>query len=331
MGSWSVYVYRNKLIESRHQIIGIIKDAHNNILLSTNNADDLIFPRSSIKIFQAIPFINSKAHIKFNLNNKNIALACSSHHGENQHLKVLNKWINKIEINIKDLKCGIHNPINLLSSNNLFSNGQKPTQLHNNCAGKHLAMISGCMAHSMNHNNYIDFDHPYQKLIRTSLENFMGSTIRKKCIGTDGCNAPQYAFSLNNLANSMIKLTKEKERNNEYSKAINVILLSIKKHPELIGGQNSFDSNVIKITKGRLFCKVGAEGVLLFADLSKKIGGAIKVLDGNMRARPSIAMKIFSKLNLISKKEQKLLDQWIIEKIYNHANKLTGKIIAEIK
>ena len=50
-----------------------------------------------------------------------------------------------------------------------------------------------------------------------------------------------------------------------------------------------------------------------------------------MRARPSIAMKIFSKLNLISKKEQKLLDQWIIEKTYNHANKLTGKIIAEIK
>jgi len=229
------------------------------------------------------------------------------------------------------LRCGTHNPIDEHSSNNLFLTGKRPTQLHNNCSGKHLGMISGCLANNMSYNNYVDFDHPYQKLIRQSLEFFMGSKIQKNCIGIDGCSAPQYAFLLNNLSGSMINLIKEKNNNNEYSKAINTILLSINKFPELIGGCHSFDSEVIKITKGRIFCKGGAEGVLLFADFSKKIGGALKILDGNNRATPSITIKIFSRLNLLSSKEKRSLKHWAIEQIYNHANKNVGRITATIK
>ena len=101
------------LIESKHQVISSIKDIYGNVILSTNSENELIYPRSSIKIFQALPFINSNAHIKYKLNEKNIAIACSSHKGENQHLSVLNQWINKTNIRIVDLKCGIHNPIDL--------------------------------------------------------------------------------------------------------------------------------------------------------------------------------------------------------------------------
>ena len=328
--SLTVNVYRGRLIESSHRIIGTVKDIKGNYLISTNNEKDLIYPRSSIKIFQALPFIISKTHKKFDLNKKIIAISCSSHVGEPQHLRILNEWIKKININIKDLKCGTHNPIDLLSSNKLLLSGKIPTQLHNNCAGKHLAMISGCLANKMNYYNYIDFDHPYQKLIRNSLEKFTGSKIKNNCIGIDGCSAPQYAFTLDNLSDSMINLIKEKNKKNEYSKAINTILLSIKKFPEMISGNNCFDSNVMKITKGRLFCKGGAEGVVLFADFSKKIGGAIKVLDGGDRAKFSIVMEIFSKLNLILNDEKKLLENWKVKKILNHANKKVGEIVAKI-
>ena len=65
------------------------------------------------------------------------------------------------------------------SSNDLFLSGKKPTQLHNNCAGKHLAMISGCIANELNINKYNDFKHPYQKIIRTTLETFMETKIKK--------------------------------------------------------------------------------------------------------------------------------------------------------
>ena len=331
MISLSAYIYRGNLIESKHEAICLVQDTNKKTIISTNYIDNLVYPRSAIKIFQALPFVNSGAITMLNLNKKNIAIACSSHSGEFYHLKILIKWLHKTGIPINKLQCGIHNPLDEKSSNKLLLSGKTPSQLHNNCSGKHLGMISGCIANKMDINKYVNFNHPYQKLIRNSLESFMESSIKKKCFGIDGCNAPQYAFLLNYLSDSMINLIKEKNNNNEYSKAVNTTLLSINKFPELIGGRDSFDSEVIKITKGRIFCKGGAEGVLLFADFSKKIGGVIKVLDGNDRAKPSITMKIFFQLNLLSHKEKRSLKHWSVETLYNHAKKNIGKIIAEIK
>ena len=330
MISLKTFIQRGNLTESIHEAKCLIKDSKHNILLSTGNDQNLVYPRSAIKIFQAVPFIVSKAHKKIGLNKKKIAISCASHCGEPQHLATLSSWINKIKLPIESLKCGIHNPINIVSSNNLLLGGNLPTQLHNNCAGKHLAMISGCIASKISFKDYVNYNHPYQKLIRDSLEYFMGSSIQKKCIGTDGCGAPQYAFTVSSLANSMINLVKEKNNNNDYSDPINILLDAINKFPELIGGKNRFESEIIKFTKGKIFCKMGAEGVLLFADIKKNTGGLIKIIDGNERAIPPIAMKIFSKLNLLDSKEKKNLDHWIKPRIYNHAKKEIGEIFAKI-
>jgi len=321
---------RGNLIESTHEAKCLVKDTNFKTLLSTNNENDLVFPRSSIKLFQAIPFIISRAPEKFDLNKKILAMACSSHCGEKTHLEILEKWIKKINLNINKLLCGIHNPINNQSSINLFLSGNLPTQLHNNCAGKHLAMLSGCLSNKMSINNYVGFGHPYQKIIRKSLEYFTESSIKKNQIGVDGCSAPQYAFSMNNLANSMINLVKQNNKENEYTKASSILLSAIKKYPFLIGGKNRFDSEVIKYTKGKIFCKGGAEGVLLFGDIDKKIGGILKVIDGNERAIPPIAMKIFSKLKLLNTNEKIQLKKWSNSTLYNHAIKEVGRIITKI-
>ena len=330
MVSLSALVYRGALIESKHKAVCVVKNISDKDVLSTNNNNLPVYPRSAIKIFQALPFISSNAHILFNLTKKNIAISCSSHAGEPEHIYVLKEWLEKIGISLKQLKCGIHNPLDEQSSNNIFLSGKNPTQLHNNCAGKHLAMISGCLANKMEIDNYIDFNHPYQKLIRQSLERFMQLEIQNKYIGTDGCGVPQYAFPLTNIASSMINLIKEKEKRTKYSNTINIILSAIIKFPILIGGHNRFDSEVIKITKGRLFCKGGAEGVLIFADFTKKIGGVIKILDGNNRAIPSIAMQIFLKLKLLSENEINKLKNWTTQSLFNHSKKNVGKITAKL-
>ena len=121
-----------------------------------------------------------------------------------------------------------------------------------------------------------------------------------------------------------------KTKKNEYSKAICTLLNSIAKYPLLIGGKKRFDSEVIKHTQGRIFCKGGAEGVLLFADTSKNIGGVIKIEDGNERAIPPLAMKIFFKLKLLSSDEKRNLIRWTEQILYNHAKKTVGKISAKI-
>ena len=97
----NTYVTRSNIIESYHKAKSVVKDFNYKTLITTQNEKDLVFPRSSMKIFQAIPFILSNAHRKFNLNEKKIAISCASHCGENRHIIVLKNWLNTINIDIK--------------------------------------------------------------------------------------------------------------------------------------------------------------------------------------------------------------------------------------
>ena len=69
---------------------------------------------------------------------------------------------------------------------------------------------------------------------------------------------------------------------------------------------------------------------MLFANFSKKIGGAIKIIDGNNRAVPPIAMQIFTNLKMLSSKEGEQLSHWKKIKLLNHAKKNIGSISAKI-
>ena len=79
MGKVTTLFYRGKLVESSHNIKCYIGSVDGKRIFTTNNDNDFIYPRSSIKIFQAIPFASSNAFNIFNLNQKQIALSCSSH------------------------------------------------------------------------------------------------------------------------------------------------------------------------------------------------------------------------------------------------------------
>ena len=327
----TTYVTRGKIVESTHVSKCIIKDYNFNTIFSTNNDKDLVYPRSAIKIFQAIPFIRTKAYKKFKLSQKQIAISCSSHCGEKEHLKVLEDWIKKIKIKKNLLKCGIHNPLNFKSSDKLLLSGEKPNQLHNNCAGKHLGMITSCLSKNMDVNKYTEMNHPYQKIIRNCLEYFTESKILNIQKGVDGCSAPQYAFPLNNLSLAMINLIKHYNEEKFYSHEIKILLKAIGKYPQLTGSKSIYPSQLMAATEGKIFSKGGAEGVLLFAHKEKKIGGVIKVADGNERALPSVANEIFKELKILNNNELKKLSKWSHQKIFNHANVNVGKIYTKIK
>ena len=135
---------RGKEVESSHQVKVLVTNANGKTLLSTNNDNEFFFPRSSIKIFQAIPFAMSNAIKNYKLNTKHIALACASHKGEKFHIKELKKWISKINLKTKNLQCGIHAPLDKNASEKIIYSRKKFNELHNNCAGKHLGMLTSC-------------------------------------------------------------------------------------------------------------------------------------------------------------------------------------------
>ena len=105
MSKLTTAISRGKTIKSLHEIKCFIGSLDGKSIFSTNNEKDIIYPRSSIKIFQGIPFSASNAIKLYNLNKKQIALSCSSHCGENLHIRELKNWLEKVDLKISNLKC----------------------------------------------------------------------------------------------------------------------------------------------------------------------------------------------------------------------------------
>ena len=323
--------YRGKLIESIHNIKCYIGSVDGEIIFTTDNDDDFIYPRSSIKIFQAMPFASSNAFSIFNLNQKQIALSCSSHCGEYFHIKELKKWLDKTKLKLSYLKCGVHNPLDKKSSEKLFQSGSRPNQLYNNCAGKHLAMLTACKLNKFSINNYLDFDHPHQIKIRNIFSKFTEEKILLKNYGIDGCSAPQYSFKIKQLGKALSNLYKSYNSEFEYSYSTKTMIDSILKNPLFIGGSKNLDSNLIKISNGSIFCKGGAEGVFLFINLKKGVFGIFKVKDGNERVLPSAVYTLFKKFKILKKNELKQFISWDNFNLYNHAKTKIGNIVTIIE
>ena len=170
-----------------------------------------------------------------------------------------------------------------------------------------------------------------QKLERKTLELYCQKKIHKKNFAIDGCSAPQYAFSLNDLSEALINLLKSYQKFFKNTSEVQLLMNSVFNNPNMIGGSLKFDSHLIKTFKKKLFCKYGAEGVFLFLHLTKKIVGVIKIKDGNERALPSVVCTLLKKLKITSTEENKKLLLWFKTPINNHAKKTTGKIFTQIK
>ena len=330
MGKITTTFYRNKIKESSHDIKCTISSLNGETIYTTKNENDLIYPRSSIKIFQAIPFVSSNAIKSYNLNQRQIALSCSSHCAEKFHVIELENWLNKLGLKRNTLKCGIHNPLDKFSSEKLLLSGNKPNQIHNNCAGKHLAMLSSCKINKFNFDNYVDTNHPHQIQIRKIFSKFSESKIFNFQYGVDGCSAPQYAFKIKELLTALKNILKSLEGNFDYNKEISLLINSISKNPYFIGGSKNLDSNLIRMTKGEIFCKGGAEGIFLFTHIKKKVFGIFKVIDGNERALPSAVFELFKKFKILNKNQQREFNTYYNPNLYNHAKLKIGEIKTQL-
>ena len=121
------------------------------------------------------------------------------------------------------------------------------------------------------------------------------------------------------------------KNNYHYAEQVRTLINSILENPEFIGGTSSLDTKVIKASKGKIFCKSGAEGVFLFVDIKKEISGIIKITDGNERAIPIAILNIFKKLKIMNREELKNLKKIEKFELQNHASKKIGHISITMK
>ncbi len=99
-----------------------------------------------------------------------------------------------------------------------------------------------------------------------------------------------------------------------------------RKHPEMIGGEGRICTDLIKVTKGRVFGKIGAEGVYGISLFEKEWGIGIKVEDGSLRGLTPTVVEVLRKLDAITERELDLLKTYHQPEVVNYRKEVVGKV-----
>jgi L-asparaginase II len=238
-----------------------------------------------------------------------LAIICASHSGSQSHIDFVTKMLTLQGISIDKLKNAVDKP---LGEKEKITWGDKPpSQLAQNCSGKHAGMLITCQQKGWDINTYLDLNHPLQVAIKNEIEELSGEKV--STVSVDGCGAPLFAISLIGLAKAISNLVKSKEY--PYQQ----IVAACMKYPELVAGEGRLTTRMMRAVPG-LFMKEGAEGVQVCALRDGRVI-AIKVIDGSWRPVAPIIIEIFKRWGV------EMPDESV--KIYGGAS-VIGGVIANI-
>jgi L-asparaginase II len=326
-------VIRGETVESVHCGHLCVIDGEGKTIASLGDPMTVTYFRSAAKVFQAIPFITSGAADAFEFTEEEIALACASHSGEPQHVRIAGQMLDKAGLSVDDLKCGAHAPFNETESHRLVRAGYKPTQLHNNCSGKHAAMLAFAKHIGADLETYLSSESRIQKRILKCIADFTDVSTSEIAIGIDGCAAPNFALPIAAMAKSFINLISPTNFPEATQAACKRIVAAMMNHPELIGGSERLDTMLMSVRPGKLISKVGADGVWLCGVLPCErwpsgLGIALKIADGDdHRARPVVAVEILRELGIISKDD---LTDFSPMPLKNRRGDVVGSVVSRV-
>ncbi len=329
---------RGETTESIHRGHLIVVDGSGKTLAQAGEPETVTFWRSAAKAFQAIPFLTSGAADAFGFTEKEIALSCASHSGERFHTELAQKMLEKTGLDESDLLCGVHPSFHKETREAMLKAGEKSTQLHNNCSGKHSAMLAFAKRIGADTRTYLSRENPVQKEILETVSLFAGIRRGKIRIGIDGCSAPNFAFPISAMAGAFARLINPPERfDTALKNACARIVSAMISYPEYIGGSVRLDTKIMKALSGKIVCKVGAEGVWCAAVMpcakwKNGLAIALKIEDGDDgRARPAVAIELLRRLGIMDEEAEKTLGEFSPAILKNRKDIVVGKVVADFK
>jgi L-asparaginase II len=283
-----VEVRRGAITESRHRGHVVAVDGDGVIVARLGTPETVTFMRSSAKPLQAVPLLTSGAAERFRLDERELALACASHSGQDLHAETVAGMLRKIGLDESYLKCGVHEPFDRETAERLRARGESPGVLRNNCSGKHAGFIALCKAEGWPVEGYRLPEHACQHAMRDEIS--VAAMVDPDGIATavDGCGVVTFALPLARMAHAFSRLV--------LSEGGTRIAQAMRAHPELIRGLGSADTELMRTQPGWI-AKGGAEGILCAAS-PEGLGIALKVEDGAWRAVRSAAAALLGRLAL---------------------------------
>ena len=285
-----------------------------------------VYPRSAIKPLQALPVVETGTADQFTLTSAELALACASHGGEPIHVGTAARVLGRAGLSVADLECGPHLPTHVPSQHALIRSGEAPTPLHNNCSGKHAAMLATAVHMGEKTRGYSQPDHPVQQRVLRALEEMCGVDLSAAPRGIDGCGLPQIAIPLAALARGIARFGRPDDLPPQRQAACRRIAEALIANPMMIAGTGRFCTQVMEIAAGKAIVKTGAEGVYVAAIPAKGFGIALKIEDGATRAAEVVMAALLTRHAGFDEAQQTRLAALVRPSVSNAAGLRVGEI-----
>ena len=265
---------------------GVVESVHNGHLALINSDGSLrasvgdieapMYPRSSIKSFQAAAMVRNG----LKLSPRQLAIVCASHSGAPEHFEVVESILSGAGLSVEDL---LNTPdVPLGRAEKAAWGGNAPSRLAQGCSGKHAGMLATCVANGWDTKTYLDPEHPLQIAIRQEIQTLIGGAVLSTTI--DGCGAPLFVITTHNFA--IGTHTMRVSQDPVYQEVVAACLA----HPDMVAGKGRLTTTLMNQIPG-LFVKDGAEAVELLS-LADGRACIFKVSDGSDRAFPAIVKAV---------------------------------------
>lgn len=289
-------VWRGPFLESVHQGHAVIADASGQIVEAWGDPDLVVLPRSSSKMIQALPLLESGAAKAAGLTDSHLALACASHQGALIHTDPVQDWLQHIGRTDDDFRCGPQEPSDIPARDGLIRDGKSPCQMHNNCSGKHTGFLT-LSKHLGAGPEYVDPDHPVQIAVKEAFEDVTGEDSPGFAI--DGCSAPNFACTLHGMARAMAFFAAAREDGTLRQQSAHRLVRAMATFPELVAGETRACTELMRAMNGRVALKTGAEAFFVAMIPELKLGIALKIADGTTRASECAIASLLVRLGVL--------------------------------
>ncbi|PVA10274.1 L-asparaginase [Pelagivirga sediminicola] len=289
-------IWRGPMAESLHLGHALICGPGGEIIEAWGDPQVQVYPRSSCKMLQALPLIESGAADAAGLGPEHLALACASHNGAAIHTARVADWIEGLGLAEPDFRCGSHMPKDEDAAHALIRAHAAPCQLHNNCSGKHAGFLT-LNRHIGGGPDYELFDHPVQQACLRAFEEVTGQDSPGH--GIDGCSAPNFLTTLHGMGRAMAWFANAREGADTRQSAAARLRDAMIAHPDLVAGEGRACTELMRACNEPVALKTGAEAFFVAIIPGRGLGIALKIADGADRAAECTIAALLVRLGVL--------------------------------
>lgn len=294
-----VEMARGGIVESQHRGVVVEMSADGELRFAVGHHQRKIYPRSLIKPLHATALFTSGAAVAFGLGKDDIALAASSHLARPEQLALLHKWMDRVGLFRSQLKCGTHRPFDSGVADALVASGDRPTEIHNNNSGRHLAILTIAKHRGYTLDSYWKFQHPAQAIIRAAVRNHLDWKYAEQSSVVDECGLPTEAIPIDRLGSALASMC-EHGRSGQGG-AGRAVLDAMSARPDLVTGTGKISTMLCQATDGRVIVKGGSEGGFAVIIPHSQIALVLKIDDGAHRAAEIVLLEILWRRGFINR------------------------------